>query len=154
MEEDLKIRKTKLDLLISAGFTADIDKGIVYNYEGETVGSLDNRGYLKFSFTFEGNKIHVRAHQFIYYIATGEAVNCIDHINGVKNDNKISNLRSVTNQQNQFNRIVKGYSWDKKTNKWKSTISVDGKGIHLGMFEIEEDAQNAYLQAKEKYHRI
>jgi hypothetical protein len=48
----------------------------------------------------------------------------------------------------------KGYTWHKHRKKWMSSIKVNKRTIHLGYFETEEKARNAYLQAKEKYHII
>jgi hypothetical protein len=79
----------------------------------------------------------------------------LDHINGIRNDNRIENLRSVTRQQNQWNRTTaKGYYWDKVKNKWRAELKLNRKKIYLGMFNTEEEARNAYLAAKQIYHVI
>jgi hypothetical protein len=78
----------------------------------------------------------------------------IDHIDRNRLNNHISNLRVVTNQQNQFNRDAKGYTWNKKANKWHSSIALNGKKIYLGLFDNEDDARNAYLEAKKIYHNF
>ena len=80
--------------------------------------------------------------------------NVIDHINNDCLDNRIENLRNVTQQENNFNSKHKGYTWNKRQKKWVAQISVRKKGIHLGCFDKEEDARDAYLTAKEKYHVI
>ena len=80
--------------------------------------------------------------------------NYIDHKNHNKIDNSDENLRVVTHQQNQFNSNAKGYNWDKKLNKWRSCIQLDKKKIYLGLFEKEEDAAAAYLEAKARLHVI
>jgi hypothetical protein len=66
----------------------------------------------------------------------------------------LENLRLVNNQQNQFNTTALGYCWNKQMNKWKAQIRLDGKLKHLGYFVNEEDARNAYLNAKLIYHKI
>ena len=76
----------------------------------------------------------------------------IDHIDLNRSNNCISNLRPATSQQNSFNTKAKGYSWNKRSKKWKAVICLNGKKIHLGYFEKEEDAKNAYLKAKAIYH--
>lgn len=76
----------------------------------------------------------------------------IDHINRIKNDNRLENLRIVTHQQNQFNKDFKGYS--KFKNRYRSAIKLNGKTIYVGTYDTEEEAHNAYLEAKQKYHII
>lgn len=78
-----------------------------------------------------------------------------DHINHNALDNRRSNLRAITCQQNQFNRPdVKGYYWQKKAHKYHARIVINRKSIYLGLFGNEHDARNAYLKAKRQYHKI
>jgi len=74
-----------------------------------------------------------------------------DHINGNKLDNRLSNLRVVTHQQNMHNRKpqgggsrYKGVYWDKSAGKWRAQIWHNGKRIHLGLFIDEIEAAKAY----------
>lgn len=78
----------------------------------------------------------------------------VDHINRNRLDNRKCNLRLVTRQQNEWNKLSKGYYWDRDRNKWRSKIYVNKKRIYLGDFNTEEEARAAYLAAKEKYHKI
>ena len=78
----------------------------------------------------------------------------VDHIDIDKTNNCLSNLRMVTTQQNAFNTKAKGYHWSKTTQKWLAQICKDGKLHHLGYFLKEEDAHQAYLDAKEIYHTM
>ena len=80
--------------------------------------------------------------------------NSIDHINGNKLDDRISNLRNVTHQHNGFNQKCKGYCYNKRTKKYQAYIRLNGKLKYLGLFENEQDAEKAYLNAKDKYHVI
>lgn len=74
-----------------------------------------------------------------------------DHINGNKLDNRRCNLRSVTNQQNSFNRIcrgeAKGVSHFKKNGKWRVQITFNQHNYHGGYFETEDQARRAYNDA-------
>jgi hypothetical protein len=99
-------------------------------------------------------------HHFAYFMVYGNVdFYMLDHKqneNGIQNksDNRICNLRIVSNQQNCFNRNPKGYYFAKHANKWEAQIHLNYKKIYLGLFNTEEEARDAYLQAKEKYHII
>jgi hypothetical protein len=83
----------------------------------------------------------------------------IDHINGVKTDNRICNLREATNSQNGKNLGLskantsgfKGVSFEKYTGKWKAFIRVDGKMISLGRFADIEKAIAERKAAEQHY---
>ncbi len=78
-----------------------------------------------------------------------------DHINYVTLNNRRSNLRIVTHQQNQWNhKSPKGYYWNKAARKYMAQIKLNGKVIYLGLFKTAEEARGAYLEAKKSYHRI
>jgi hypothetical protein len=78
----------------------------------------------------------------------------IDHIDRIRNHNHISNFRVGTQQQNMFNRGAKGYYWNKQKRKWQARIVLDGILIHLGVFDTEAEASQAYQDAKLIYHII
>jgi hypothetical protein len=79
----------------------------------------------------------------------------IDHRDGNPSNNRIENLRVTTRQGNDWNRTrAKGYYWNMARNKWLAQIRVNGKGISLGYFDTEEEAHQAYLDAKKIYHVI
>lgn len=78
----------------------------------------------------------------------------IDHRDRDKTNNCIFNLRAITHQKNSFNTDAKGYYWNKKHQKWYGFIKKDGKNKYLGCFTKEEDARQAYLDAKKIYHII
>ena len=127
---------------------------MIYNKCGKTSKPLNN-GYISIGLELNEKTYRIQGHQFAWYYIHKECVNEIDHINGVRTDNRISNLRVVTRQQNQWNRkTAKGYSWFKALNKWRADICINSKLIYLGLFNTEQEARNAYLAAKEIYHKI
>jgi hypothetical protein len=83
----------------------------------------------------------------------------VDHINGNPLDNRKCNLRVVSHQENCFNRKLsknnstgyKGVSIFRPNGKYKASIKVNYKQIHLGYFETPEDAALAYNNAATKY---
>lgn len=118
----------------------------------ELNGVIDKYGYC----TIGINCKHCLKHRIIGMVYLGLDITnletLIDHIDHNKLNNHVSNLRIVTKQQNAFNRNVKGYI--KRGNRYESCIKIDGKNIYLGMFATEDEAHNAYLVAKAKYHII
>jgi hypothetical protein len=115
---------------------------------GERAGSFDKAGYLCI-------RVHgktYKAHRLAWlYVHGGMPFGEVDHINGDKADNRIENLRDVTKSVNQQNRrSVKGYSRD--GNRWKAQIRFGGKWKHLGCYETEQEAHEAYLAAKAEVH--
>ena len=101
-------------------------------------------------------KINLFLHQFIMNPPKGMT---IDHINGDKLDNRKSNLRICTMQQNSFNKGVQtnntsgttGVFWDKSKNRWVALIQINRKQIYLGTFKEKEDAIQARKQAEIDY---
>jgi hypothetical protein len=146
-------RLDKIKMAIDKGITCDPITGKVYGVKGKELISK-SKGYANIVMTNDYKRLSLRAHQFIYYIATGKIVDEIDHINGVRDDNRIENLREVTQSQNQRNRVnAKGYYWNKQNKKWHSSINNNGI-IYLGSFTTEQEAHQAYLDAKKIYHKI
>lgn len=102
------------------------------------------------------------AHRLAWFIHFGTWPKLqLDHINGDKKDNRIVNLREVTNSQNAQNVIrarpesatgLRGVIFDKAKRLWRADIRINGSRKYLGYFSEKEKAHNAYLEAKSKYH--
>ena len=144
----------KCKLAIQKGYKYDENTGEIFGVRGGVIKMQNNYGYVEIQVTKHYKQYHLTAHQFAWYFKYNEIPQMIDHINRDKLDNRIVNLRSVTPQQNQFNKDVKGYYYDKKRNKYRSKIKVGGKETHLGYFNTPEEATDAYINAKQIYHKI
>jgi len=116
---------------------------------GKIAASIHSDGYL----TIQIMKKNCKAHRLAWLYMTGEwPKEQIDHINGDRADNSFSNLREVSNQQNQFNRKVnknnksgyKGVSFVKRTGKWVAQINLNNKRVSLGFFESAIEASFVY----------
>ncbi len=100
------------------------------------------------------------AHRIIWLMMTGEWPNHIDHVNGIRNDNRWCNLRSVSQAQNNKNkRIGKnnksgqlGVYWNKSEDRWVSQIYIDGKCKYLGHYVDFDEACTVRKQAELEYH--
>ena len=116
------------------------------------IGWMSSAGYKQCRYKGKDYQLHRLI--YLYHNKSIPDGCVIDHINRDKGDNRIENLRAITRQENSWNNGAKGYFWSKDHKKWRAKIGLDGKRIHLGLFEKEEDAREAYLKAKEKYHLI
>lgn len=125
--------------------------------KGSVAGSVKERGYRGIGI----DGILYREHRLAFLYQTGEwPKEQIDHINGVRDDNRYANLREATNAENRRNskrRVnnrsgFKGVSWHNQSRRWRARIKLHGKSTHLGLFASKENAYAAYCAAAEKYH--
>ena len=136
----------------------EVNGGLIRkDYPNAKRPSVDSRGYISMRLTEEYSRKKFFEHRMVYLLLNrnmNQALS-IDHINGVKHDNRIENLRLVTYQENNFNNhVAKGYHWANRAGKWRATIKVNRKKINLGNHDTILDARAAYLRAKKKYHII
>jgi hypothetical protein len=123
---------------------------------GDYAGSKHHSGYLSI---FILGKSH-RAHRLAWLHYYGEQPpKFIDHINNVRNDNRIKNLRSATAEINNQNRRgapknsasgLLGVA--RNGNNWQAYIRIQNKPTYLGTFKTPEEAHQVYLAAKRMYH--
>jgi hypothetical protein len=92
----------------------------------------------------------------VWAMTYGEWPDELDHINGIKHDNRIANLRQATPKENAFNRGAhknntsgyKGVCFYKKNGKYQATVN----GIYLGRFDTPELAHAAYCAEADRLH--
>lgn len=117
--------------------------------------------YCKGYIVLKIDRIIYRAHRVAWIYVHGSWPSAlVDHINGVKDDNRIANLREASFAQNAQNRSrvstntsgLKGVSLDPRTGRWRARIRIAGKPVGLGTFDTREMAHAAYLaEAKRTY---
>lgn len=147
---------------LKSRFNYDPETGVVTNNvpasrnvkQGSVVGCYDSKGYLIIRINWRLYKLHL----VIWKLYYGDwATQQIDHINGIRSDNRISNLRLATGSQNNYNSAVrsdntsgyKGVSWHKRDKKWHARVN----NICLGAFYVKEDAIAARNAAAKEKHR-
>ena len=125
---------------------------------GDVVGCPIGRGYMQVRINYK----HYFLHRLIFlyhhgYLTKGMQM---DHIDGNSENNRIENLREVTNGQNaQNSKIhstntsgVKGVHFSKRHKKWECRLNLNGKGKYLGRYNTLEEAEAVVREAREKYH--
>ena len=139
-------------------FTRLTEKGGLQHRRVGTIKKQERYAYLIIGVDYKTYRAHRLAWLYIY----GEwPSGQIDHINGDKADNRISNLRVATDSQNKQNARkarsdsksgLIGATWYSRSNKWRAAIQVDGKKKHLGYFDEAEEAHAVYIEAKRILH--
>jgi len=124
---------------------------------GDQAGANHSKGYRIIAINRKSYLVHRLAWLYTY----GSWPKCqLDHINRIKNDNRISNLREVSDSQNhqnvglQSNNIsgFKGVCWHKRRCTWHVQIKLNNKHIFLGYFKSLDDAIAVRKQAEEQLH--
>ena len=143
---------------IKEHFRYDPETGFIYKIKGRNcgnrVGCETTYGYQMFSFRFNNKKYSFYNHRAAWLLTFGKFPdNYIDHIDHDKTNNKLSNLRECTIQENGFNRlkqnnrcdsIYKGVAYHKRDDKWQASIMINKKLKFIGYFNNEKEAALAY----------
>lgn len=122
---------------------------------GKELGSLHIGGYLEMTI---GGKPYL-VHRIIWLYQKGYLPEQVDHVDHNRLNNTWSNLREVTNQDNTKNTSlsvnsttgINGVSYMKSRGKYRATIMVDRKQIHLGLFNTIEEAKASRAAADVVY---
>ncbi len=95
--------------------------------------------------------VRVLVHRIVWEKAYGPIPDgmVIDHINGVRYDNRLENLRCITQRSNLLN--IKSKCWERHSNKYRAYTHVNRKKVSLGSFATQEEAEDAVRKYKESH---
>lgn len=123
--------------------------------KGDEAGYIDMAGYR--ACKHKGFKL--KCHRVIFYYVNRWLPECLDHINRIKDDNRIDNLRATTASLNARNIGVRktsksgitGVFFNKGRNVYQAQITINGKQLYLGYHKTIEAATTARKEAELKY---
>lgn len=132
----------------------DASTGVLYwKTTGRVAGSVSKRGYVNICI----EKRFYRAHRVAFAVAHGRWPSGeVDHINRMKSDNRIDNLRECSKSENGRNRGLlssnvsgfRGVFWDSSRKKWRAAITMNGERKMLGRFDSAREASECFLRAE------
>ena len=146
--------------ILNSKYNYDCDSGILTNKKGRLIGSIDKDGYLVTNFKIDNKKHYMFVHRIIWIMNNGIISTdvSIDHINRIKTDNRMCNLRLSDSQSQQYN---KGLS-SKNTTGYKGVspfkdmyiaqCKVNKRSIRIGVYHTKEEAKKAYDNFAIKNH--
>lgn len=143
-------------------FICDAETGYVINriargksLAGSRAGTVNVQGYRQVQI---GGYIF-REHRLIWLYFYGYMPEEIDHKDGCRDRNALSNLRETDRSQNNANSErtpgssgLRGVTWFERDLKWKAQIRVSGQCVHLGYFDDPQEAHEVYCAAADRIH--
>lgn len=121
---------------------------------GRPVGIQINDGYQSCKLNFKDKRVAVKIHHIVWFLSKGKWPETeIDHVNGIRNDNRIENLRETSRSKNRHNiKTSKCYWWKPKNKKYEACVKYKNEKHYLGLFSTEEEARIAVEEkSKEIY---
>jgi len=125
--------------------------------------SKTKEGYLHTTFNFARNvKTQILKHRLVYFAFNSDfnifkksrKNNIIIHIDNNKFNNRIENLKLVSQREVCYRRNSKGFSFNNNAGMWQAQITYNGRQHHIGLFHTKEQAHDAYLEEKNIHHKI
>lgn len=140
----------------------DVETGIVTRrrvfgrrHAGDPVGSLNAKGYLH-AYIYDTNYL---VHRVVWLMVCDRwPYDQLDHVNHIRDDNRLENLRECTNAENRQNIRPEGYGQSGYLgvspchDGWQANITLKGKNERLGIYSTPEEASRVYLAAKASVH--
>lgn len=143
------------DYLPNGDLVWKINKGR-HPSKGKIAGSLNPNGYKYLCLDYKT----ILHHRIVFMLHHGYMPSFVDHINGIRDDNRIENLRAATRCQNGANQKIavdnksgyKGVSWASSKKRWRANVIVNGKSVFSKYYRTLEEAALAYNKAAIEHH--
>ena len=149
------------------GRVRSLDRWVIFKngrkqfYKGRIFEGGKVNGYRQVGLSRDGKTTIFLIHQLVAMAFLGHKPDghqlVIDHINGIRSDNRVENLQIVTNRENSstcyredkdsLTSEYVGVCYSKQTDKWQAHIHSNYQIIYLGLFDSEINASNAYQKA-------
>ena len=125
---------------------------------GDEAGNHHNSGYIEMQLLGK----RYLAHRLAWIYVHGYTPELIDHIDGNRLNNKISNLREATYAENAYNSKLRSdnksgvrcVSWDKKRQSWEVRVKINGKLKHFGNYKDLDEAAKVADKIRKEHHNI
>jgi hypothetical protein len=123
------------------------------NRNGNVFGHYSTDGYLHG--TLDGQSVENNRLVYIYHHGSIPVGYQVDHIDRVKDNNRIENLRLLTPSENNYNTKRSDYArgYIREGNKFKACISIGGKSKHLGTYDTPYEAHKVFINYRELLKR-
>ena len=155
---------SNLGMVRSLDRTVTTKHGVERFYKGKIIEGNVQKGYRRTTLRGDGICGKFMFSQIIAMTFLGHKPNgttlVVDHVNGDMSDDRVDNLRIVSHRANSttcfrsnkgsFSSEYIGVHWHKKVSKWRTQIQHNGANVHLGYYDTEVEASNAYQLALSK----
>jgi hypothetical protein len=128
--------------------------------KGRVLKPFDRAGYQACCLSANRTQRLHYIHQLVAMTFLGHTPNghtlVVDHINGKKDDNRLENLQLISQRHNtskdrKGTSKHTGVSWSSIAKRWKASIRINGKTVHLGYFTDESEAALTYQNALKEH---
>lgn len=124
---------------------------------GKRAGTINGPGYR----CIQLDGVIYTEHRLAMFYVNGTWTEFVDHINGVRSDNRMANLREATPLSNSWNSALRrnntsgytGVCWHKQNRKWKVQLQFKGKSYSFGLYDDVHEAGKVADRERENLHK-
>ena len=142
VECEMRANQEEIVAHLQERYTYDAEQGVVRNRKGQVIKGFDDKdGYLQLNMWLADGRHVVKLHRLVWVLCRGCLPTQIDHLNGNPKDNRIENLREVSQSENDMNRLL----------AWKPNANTGVPGVCKSNNSFEITVQGKQLKFRDKY---